>query len=106
MTTMQERESAFENKFAHDAELKFRVEARRTKLAGAWAAGVMGLDPEQTKAYIQSLVATDMTEAGSDDVLRKLTQDFQAKGHDPMTLQIGKKLEEFLQIAKNQIMAE
>lgn len=106
MTTMQERESAFENKFAHDEQLKFRVESRRTKLAGAWAAGVMGLNPEQTQAYVQSLVVADMSEAGSGDVLRKLTQDFQAKGHDPQALQVSKKLEEFLQIAKNQIMAE
>lgn len=106
MTTMQERESAFENKFAHDEELKFRVEARRTKLAGAWAAGVMGFNTAQTQDYVQNLVAADMAEAGSGDVLRKLTKDFQERGLDPKGLQIEKKLEEFLQIAKSQIMAE
>ncbi len=106
MTTLQDRESAFENKFAHDEELKFRVEARRTKLVGAWAAGVMGLNPQQTQEYVQALVAADMAEAGAGDVLRQLVKDFQAKGHDPQALQIEKKLEEFLQVAKKQIMAE
>lgn len=105
MTTMEERESAFENKFAHDEELKFRVEARRTKLIGNWAAGVMGMKADEAQQYVQGLLATDLQEAGSEDVWRKLAADLTAKGLDPEALHLRKKMEEFYDIAKSQIAA-
>ncbi len=105
MTSMEERESAFENKFAHDEELKFRVEARRTKLIGNWAAGVMGMKADEAQRYVETLLAADLQEAGSDDVLRKLTQDLTAKGLDPVGLHLRKKMDEFYEIAKSQVVA-
>jgi hypothetical protein len=105
MATLEDRESAFENKFAHDQDLRFRVEARRTKLLGHWAAGVMGVSGDAAEAYAKSLVAADMAEAGSDDVRRKLVADLAAKGMTPEAVQLDKKMAELLEVAKMQIMA-
>lgn len=105
MTSLEDRKSAFENKFAHDQDLRFRVEARRTKLLGHWAAGVMGLSGEAIDQYAKSLVAADMAEAGSDDVRRKLVADLATKGMTPESVQLDKKMAEFLEVAKAQIMA-
>lgn len=105
MTTMEDRESAFENKFAHDEELKFRVEARRTKLVGNWAAGVMGMKADEAQRYVETLLAADLLEAGSEDVFRKLAQDLTNKGLDPGALHLRKKMDEFYEIAKSQIAA-
>ena len=105
MTSLDDRKSAFENKFAHDQDLRFRVESRRTKLLGHWAAGVMGLSGDAVEQYARSLVAADMAEAGSDDVRRKLVADLAAKGLSPESVQLDKKMAEFLEVAKTQIMA-
>lgn len=105
MTSLDDRKSAFENKFAHDQDLRFRVESRRTKLLGHWAAGVMGLSGDAVEQYARSLVAADMAEAGSDDVRRKLVADLAAKGLSPESVQLDHKMAEFLEVAKTQIMA-
>jgi len=42
MSELDKRGDAYENKFAHDAELKFKAEARRNKLLGHWAAELLG----------------------------------------------------------------
>ena len=60
MTTFDDREKAFENKFAHDEEMKFKAEARRNKLVGMWAAGVLGKTGDDAKAYAASVVAEDI----------------------------------------------
>lgn len=105
MTSMKDREQGFENKFAHDEELKFKIEARRTKLIGLWAADLMGLNTADAATYAQALVKHDLKEAGSADVVRQLTADLQAKGIDPQSLHLEKKMAEFLEAAKDQVMA-
>ncbi len=75
MTSFDERESAFENKFAHDEELQFKITARRNKLVGLWAAEKMGLTPEEADAYAKSVVQADFEESGDEDVVRKLLGD-------------------------------
>ncbi len=40
--SFKDRENQFEAKFAHDQELKFKVEAHRNKLFAAWVADQMG----------------------------------------------------------------
>jgi hypothetical protein len=75
MTTFDDRENAFENKFAHDADLQFRAEARRNKLLGLWAAGLMGKTGDDAAAYAKEVVASDFEEAGDDDVFRKISTD-------------------------------
>lgn len=78
MSGISDREKAFENKFAHDQELKFRIEARRNKLLGLWAAGILG--KTDADAYAKDVVAADFEEAGHEDVFRKIRADFDAAG--------------------------
>lgn len=80
MTSFADRERAFEEKFAHDAELQFRVVARRNKLLGLWAAEKLGLTSEEADSYAKSVIAADFEEAGDDDVVRKVLGDLTAQG--------------------------
>ncbi len=75
MTTFDDRESAFENKFAHDADLQFKVQARRDKLAGLWAAGLLGHSGDAAEAYAKTVVVADLEHAGDEDVIGKLVAD-------------------------------
>jgi hypothetical protein len=80
MTSFDNRENAFENMFAHDEEMMFKITARRNKLVGIWAAEKMGLTPEETAAYATSVVQADFEEAGDEDVVRKLMGDLTSAG--------------------------
>ena len=80
MTTFDNREQAFENKFARDEEMAFRVTARRNRLLGTWAAQQMGLTSEETDAYGKAVVQADFEEAGDEDVIRKVLGDLTAAG--------------------------
>ncbi|KRB85457.1 aldolase [Sphingomonas sp. Root710] len=80
MTTFDDREQAFENKFAHDQEMAFRITARRNRLLGQWAAGLMKLTAEETDAYAKGVVQADFEEAGDEDVIRKLLGDLTSAG--------------------------
>jgi hypothetical protein len=75
MTTFDERERAFESKFAREQEMAFRVTARRNRLLGEWAASLMGLTPEESDAYAKAIVQAEFEEAGDEDVVRKLYGD-------------------------------
>lgn len=78
MTDFDDRERAFETKFARDEEMLFRVAARRNRLVGEWAAARMGLTPAETDAYAKAVVQADFEEAGVEDVIRKLIGDLTA----------------------------
>ncbi len=78
MTTFDQRKDAFENKFAHDEELRFKATARRNKLLGLWAAEKLGKSGADADAYAKSVVVADFEEAGDEDVVRKVKGDFTA----------------------------
>jgi len=80
MTTFDQRKDAFENKFAHDEELRFKATARRNKLLGLWAAEKLGKSGAEADAYAKSVVVADFEEAGDEDVVRKVKGDFTAAG--------------------------
>lgn len=82
MTSFQDRERAEEAKFAHDADTQFRIQARRNRLVGEWAAERMQLSQAETDAYAKSVVQADFEEAGDEDVIRKLLGDLTAAGVD------------------------
>ncbi|QYK40657.1 MAG: DUF1476 domain-containing protein [Paracoccaceae bacterium] len=103
MTTFDDREKAFETKFAHDAEMQFKAEARRNKLLGLWAAGLMGLSGDEADAYAKTVVLADFEEAGSEDVVRKVAADLGARA-TPDTIRA--KLAELAPVAKAQLMSE
>jgi hypothetical protein len=82
MTTFDDRERAFEKKFARDEEMKFRIIARRNRLLGQWAARQMGLSEEESESYAKDVVRSDFEEAGDHDVVRKVLGDLTAAGVD------------------------
>ncbi|MGK2739320.1 DUF1476 domain-containing protein [Tepidicaulis sp. LMO-SS28] len=103
MPSFEERERAYENKFAHDAELRFKAQARRNKLLGLWAAGVMGKTGADAEAYAQDVVKADLEEAGEEDVFRKVRADFDAAGIDQSDHQIRRQMAELLVEAAEQL---
>jgi hypothetical protein len=80
MTTFDDREKAFEKKFAHDQDLKFRAEARRNKLLAEWAAGKLGIMGAALPDYVRAILKADLEEKGDQDVFRKIRKDFDAAG--------------------------
>lgn len=104
MTTFDDRERAFENQFAHDQDMAFRIIARRNRLLGEWAAVKMGLTPEETDAYAKAVVQADFEEAGDEDVIRKLVGDLTSAGIDVDEPTVRAALEEQAVIARRQFM--
>ena len=106
MSTFDDREDKFEKKFAHDAALKFKAEARRNKLVGLWAAKLLGKEGDAADAYVKEVIKADLEEAGDDDVFRKIRADFDAAGVDQSDHQIRRHMDECLEEAVSQIQNE
>jgi hypothetical protein len=92
MSQFDDRERAFETKFAHDEEMKFKIIARRNRLLGEWAAGKMGLSEEETQSYAKDVVRADFEEAGDEDVIRKVLGDLTSAGVEVDDAQIREAL--------------
>ena len=103
MASLEERGESFEKKFAHDEELKFKAEARRNKLLGLWAAGLMGKEGAAADAYAKEVIKADLEEAGDEDVFRKVRGDFDTAGIDQSDHQIRRQMEECMATAMAQI---
>ena len=103
MTTFDEREKGFERKYANDQELEFRATARRNRLLGEWAAGLMGL--ENVSDYANAVVKSDFEQPGDEDVLRKVSKDLSGSGLAVNEGEVRAKMDEFLAIAREQVRA-
>ncbi len=103
MTTFDERENAFESKFAHDEEMQFKATARRNKLLGLWAAELLGKSGDEAEAYALEVVKADFEEAGDEDVFRKLAGDLGDRADEAL---IRAKMTELRAVAEEQIMQE
>ena len=103
MTQFDDRERAFETKFAHDQEVQFKVTARRNRLLGEWAAARMGLTPEETDAYAKSVVQADFEETGDEDVIRKLIGDLLKGGVETSDIEVREMLARKAAEAREQI---
>ena len=103
MTTFDDREHAFEAKFAHDEEMNFKAEARANKMLGLWAAEMLGKSGDDAEEYAKTVVIADFEEAGHEDVVRKVLADLGDKA-DANTIRA--KRAELLIVAKDQIMQE
>lgn len=106
MTTFNEREKGFEQKYKHDQELQFKVNARRNKLLGLWAAEQMGLSGADAEAYAKQVVQADFEQPGDADVVAKVVNDLSAKGRPMPELQVRKELDRLFAVAKEQIMKQ
>lgn len=103
MATFKDRENAFENQFAHDAEMQFRAMARRNRLLGLWAAERLGMSGDEAADYAKAVVKADFEEAGDEDVFRKVAGDL---GDRAAEAEIRAKMTELLSQAKAQLVAE
>ncbi len=103
MSDLNDREKAFESKFAHDEELKFKAIARRNKLVGLWAADKLGKTGDDADAYAKEVVMADFEEAGEEDVFRKLRGDLDESVSDH---QIRREMENLLAVAVEQVRTE
>ncbi len=106
MTDFNDRERAEESKFARDEDFQFRVQARRNRLLGAWAAEQMGLSPEESDAYAKAVVQADFEEAGDEDVIRKLLGDLISAGIETSDADIRAALEAKTVEARRALMGE
>ncbi len=106
MSGIDDRGDAFENKFAHDAELQFKAQARRNKLLGQWAAEKLGKSGDQVENYAKEVVRSDFDEPGDEDVFRKVREDFDNAGVDQSDHQIRRTMEELMATAIDQIKNE
>lgn len=106
MTTFDNREKAFEDKFAHDETLNFKARARRNRLFGEWLAGEMGMSGDEIKQYAGSVITADLEEEGDDDVIRKVVADVEASSAGYSQAQLEAKLVSFMDEARRQILSE
>ena len=104
MTTFDDRERAFETKFARDQEMQFRIVARRNRLLGAWAARLMGLTEAEADGYAREVVRAEFEDAGDEDVIRKLLGDLTSAGVDIDEARIREALEHRTVEARRQLM--
>lgn len=103
MSTFDDRENAFEAKYAHDEDMKFKTEARRNKLIGLWVAEILGKSGDEAEAYAKEVVRADFEEAGHEDVMRKLLADL---GDRLPEDKLRAKYAELMALAKAQLLSE
>lgn len=106
MTTFDERERAFENKFQHDQDLLFRIRARRDRLAGLWAANLLGLTGTEADVYVREIVEAEIATVGPHDLHVRLAADLHAKGIDISDHRVERELVRLLDVARQQVHAE
>ena len=106
MTQFDDRERAFEAKFARDEEMQFRIIARRNRLLGEWAARLMGLSEAETESYAKDVVRADFEQAGDEDVIRKVLGDLTGAGVDSDESRIREALGHKMVDARRQIIEQ
>ena len=106
MSTFDRRRDGFEKKFALDEEQKFKALVRRNKLLGLWAAEKLGLTGTEAAEYAKDVIKTDFSEPGEEDVFRKISDDFAAKGVGQSEHQIRRTMDELMATAAEQIQNE
>jgi hypothetical protein len=106
MTTFDDREKAFEKKYQHDQDLQFKTTARKNKLLGLWAAGLMGKSGADADAYAKEVVMADLDRPGDSDVIEKLSKDLAAAGKPTADHTIRRQAERLMVAAKEQMMKE
>ncbi len=103
MTTFDDREHAFEAHFAFEQELDFRVHAKRDRMVGLWAGGLMGLKDVELENYVLSLVRADLREGGDHEVYEKVLSDLADKGVDIMPQAVREQMDQFLAKARDEV---
>lgn len=106
MATFDDRQKGFEQKYKHDKELEFKINARRNKLLGLWAAKELGIPDSEAEAYAKTVVLADFEKPGDDDVVEKIIGDFKQKGIEISEHRVRKHMAELRDAARAQVMSE
>ena len=106
MPSFDDRQRGFESKFALDQEQEFKAGARRNRLLGQWAAGLMGLSEDSVDEYAKAVVKSDFELPGDEDVLRKVFEDLKGSGVSITEGEVRMKMDELLAQAREQIRGE
>ena len=106
MTTFDEREKGFEAQFKHGQDLTFRIQNRRNKLLGLWAAELLGLPAHEADLYAREVVASDFESPGDDDVHDKVYEDLRRRGVDLSDHRLRRKMDQLMHVAREQVMTE
>ncbi|SLN56236.1 DUF1476 domain-containing protein [Oceanibacterium hippocampi] len=106
MTNFDDREKAHEAKYVHDQEIIFKIDARRNKLLGLWAAELMGMSQEAAETYAREVIVADFEEAGDEDIFRKVKADLAAKGVTMRDWDLREKMKELHAVARDQVMKQ
>jgi hypothetical protein len=106
MSTFDDRERAEEARYALDQETQFKINARRNKLLGLWAADLMSISGAEAEAYAREVVIADLEEAGDDDVVRKVRGDLEKTGISRTDVQIREEMARLLPVAREQVMKD
>ena len=106
MTSFEDRERAEEAKFARDEDMQFRIQARRNRLLGQWAAERMGLSAAETESYAKGVVQADFEEAGDEDVIRKVLGDLTSAGVEASEAEVRTALADKAVEARRALMGE
>jgi len=100
MSSFDEREKSFEKKFVHDEELEFKINAKRNKLLGLWAAEKLGKKDSEKDLYIQEVIKSDFLEPGDEDVFKKIYNDFEKASLSISENEIRQQMKDLLERAK------
>lgn len=106
MPTFNDREKSFENKFAHDQEVQFKITARRNKLLGLWASEKLGFEGQTSEDYAKAVVVSDLEKAGDSDLVQKILEDFQKAGLTITEREIREEMNRLLGVARKQVQGE
>jgi hypothetical protein len=106
MATFDDREKGFEHKYKHDKELDFKINARRNRLLGLWAAKELGIPDAEAEAYAKTVVMADFEKPGDEDVVEKVVADFKQKGIEMSEHRVRKHMTELLDMARKQVMGD
>ncbi len=103
MNTFKDREKTYEAKYVHDQDTNFKIVARRNKLLGQWAAGLLGLEASAVDDYAKEVVKSDFEKAGDDDVVAKVMADFRGKGVEMTETRLRAEMRALLDEARRQV---
>ncbi len=106
MSQFKDREKAFESKFAHDAEMQFKAEARRNRRLAAFVGEKLGMNDDDVEKFATTLIVADLKEAGDDDVVEKIMEHASAKSVELDADELKAKSAELLAEVKSELLDE
>ena len=106
MTGFDERQRAEEGRYKHDQELMFKARNRGNRMFGMWLAEQLGHSGDAAESYARDVVVADFEAPGDDDLFTKVRADLSARSIEISDHVLQKRLQEFRDLALQQIKTE